>query len=67
MLGCDTPGQSLVVMLVAGLLAGGAGLAAGLGPVAVALLAGALALVGEVGAHVVRGDPQWRAAVASLR
>jgi hypothetical protein len=67
MLGCDTPGQSLVVSLAAGLLAGGLGLSFGAGPVGVAALAGAFAVAGELGAHVVRGDEQWRAAVAGLR
>lgn len=67
MLGCDTPGQSLIVMLASGVLAGGLGLSLGFGPLAVAALAGTFALVGELGAHVVRSDEQWRAAVASVR
>lgn len=64
---CDTPEQSVVVGLLSGLAGGGLGLAAGLDAVAVAALAGTLALGGEVGAHVVRGDQQWRDAVATLR
>jgi hypothetical protein len=64
---CDTPEQSLVVSLLSGLAGGGVGLAAGLDAGGVAVLAGTLALVGEVGAHVVRGDQQWRDAVAALR
>jgi hypothetical protein len=64
---CDTPGQSVAVGLLSGLVGGGVGLAAGLDAVAVAALAGLLALGGEVGAHVVRGDEQWREAIAALR
>jgi hypothetical protein len=67
MLACDTPGQSLVVSLASGLLAGGFGLSVGFGPLAVAALAGAFAVAGELAAHAVRGDEQWRAAVASIR
>jgi len=67
MLACDTPGQSLVVSLASGLLAGGVGLSLGFDPVAVAALAGAFAVAGELAAHVVRGDEQWRAAVAAVR
>jgi len=66
MLGCDTPLQSVVVSLASGGIAGGLGLAADLGIASVALLAAACALAGEVGAHAVRGDDQWRAAVARL-
>lgn len=67
MLGCDTPLQSVAVSLISGGLAGGVGLAADLGLVPVALLAGGAALAGEVGAHTVRGDDGWRATVAWLR
>ena len=66
MLGCDTPLQSVVVSLASGGIAGGLGLVVDLGIVPVALLAAACALAGEVGAHAVRGDDQWRAAVARL-
>ena len=67
MLGCETPGQSAVVALGSGGFAGGVGLALGVEPLAVIALAATLAVCGEVTAHVLRGDDQWRAAVARVR
>ena len=66
MLGCDTSLQSVAVSLASGGVAGGLGLVADLGIVPVALLAAVCAFAGEVGAHAVRGDDQWRAVVARL-
>ncbi len=46
---CDRPARSLAVSLLAGATGGGTGLVAGLGLAQVALLAGGLALAGELG------------------
>jgi hypothetical protein len=67
MLGCETPGQSAAVALASGGVAGGAGLTLGVEPLAVVALAATLAVAGEVAAHAVRGDDQWRDAVARVR
>jgi hypothetical protein len=64
---CDTPGQSLVVGVAAGVAGGLAGAAAGLGTAGVVALAAGLALVGELGGHLLRGDEQFRAAVRQVR
>ena len=64
---CETPGQSAVVGVAAGLLAGGVGVASALEPAAVVALAAGLALVGEAAGHLLRGDPQFRAAVERVR
>jgi hypothetical protein len=53
---CDTPEQSAGIAVVSGLLGGGLGAAAGLDLLAVVLLAGGLALVGEFAGHAARGD-----------
>lgn len=63
---CDTPGQSAVVGVLAGGVGGIAGLAGDLGTPAVAALAGALAIVGELAAHGLRGDAQFRAAMRQV-
>jgi hypothetical protein len=54
---CDTPGQSVAAALLGGLLGGWLALA----------LAGALGGAGDLLAHVVRGDAQFRAAVLQVR
>jgi hypothetical protein len=54
---CERSGQSAVVGVLSGLAGGGVGLAAGLGPVGVAALAGGLALAGELLGHAVAGVP----------
>lgn len=53
---CDSPGQSLVVGLGAGFAGGLTGIALGLDAVGVVVLAGGLALLGEVAGHAIRGD-----------
>jgi hypothetical protein len=67
MLGCDTPVQSAVVALASGGLAGAAGVTLGAELFVVVALAATLAVGGEVTAHAVRGDDQWRDAVARVR
>ncbi|WP_136716881.1 hypothetical protein [Halorientalis salina] len=64
---CDTPLQSLLVATGGGIAGGFSGLALGLGPAGTALLAGALAGLGDVSAHLVRGDEQFRAALGHVR
>ena len=64
---CETPGQSAVVGVATGLLAGGVGVASTLEPAAVVALAAGLALVGETAGHLLRGDRQFRAAVERVR
>ena len=64
---CDTPGQSAVAAAVGGLLGGGLAVTFGLGVTAAVLLAGFLAGGGDILAHVVRGDAQFRAAVTRVR
>lgn len=63
---CDTPEQSVVVGVVAGLLGGAVGVVPGWGPIGVALAAGVLAVIGDLGAHAVRGDEQFRKALEQL-
>ncbi len=58
---CETPRQSLAVGLVAGLLAGGAGLLTGR-LVAVLVTALLVGVGGELAAHEYVGDDQYRAA-----
>jgi hypothetical protein len=60
---CDTPGQSAIVGVLAGLAGGLAGIALGLETAGVVAVAAALALAGDLGAHLLRGDDQFRAAV----
>jgi hypothetical protein len=53
--------------LVAGLLGGTLGLLAGLSVPLTLLLAGGLAVMGDLLIHVFRGDPQFRRATARIR
>jgi hypothetical protein len=64
---CDTPGQSVVAAVSGGLAGGLAGTALGLDVLGVALLAGLLGGVADLGVHVVRGDAQFRSALDRLR
>lgn len=61
--GCETPEQSLAAGVLGGLTAGLAGLALGLGPVGVVLVAVVIAATLDLGAHLVRRDPQFEAAL----
>jgi len=63
---CETPGQSVVVAVAAGLVGGAAALVGGLDAVGAAAIAGVVALVGELAGHLLRRDAQFEA-VASLR
>lgn len=63
---CATPGQSVVVGLLAGVIGGLAGVAIGLEGAGVVALAAALAIGGELLAHAVRGDDQFRAAIRQV-
>ena len=63
---CDTPGQSAIVGVLAGLVGGLAGLALGLETAGVVAVAAALAFAGDLGAHLLRGDDQFRAAVRQV-
>ena len=63
---CDTPGQSAIVGVLAGLAGGLVGIALGLEPAGVVAVAAALALAGDLGAHLLRGDDQFRAAVRQV-
>ena len=64
---CDTPGQSVAAAVVGGLLGTALALAAGLDLAAGVVLAGLLGGFADLTAHIVRGDDQFRAAVARLR
>jgi len=64
---CDCPGQSVVAAVGAGLVGGAAGVAFGLSITGVALLAGVLGGLGDVGFHLVRRDEQFRSALARVR
>ncbi|WP_299266676.1 hypothetical protein [Halorientalis sp.] len=64
---CDTPGQSVAAAVVGGLLGTALALAAGLNLAAGVVLAGLLGGFADLAAHIVRGDDQFRAAVARLR
>jgi hypothetical protein len=64
---CDTPRQSAVAAVAGGLLGGPPRVALGLDAVGVAVLAGLLGGLTDLGAHVVRGDAQFRAALAQVR
>ena len=64
---CDTPGQSAVVGVAAGTVGGVLGIVFGIdlwGVVAVACL---LAIAGDLGAHAVRGDDPFQAALRAVR
>ena len=63
---CDTPGQSAIVGVLAGLAGGLVGIALGLETAGVVAVAAALALAGDLGAHLLRGDDQFRAAVRQV-
>ncbi len=62
---CETPRQSVAVGVVAGLVAGGAGLFTG-SLVVVILTALVAAVGGELAAHEYVGDDQYRAAKRRL-
>ena len=64
---CDSPAQSAVAAVLGGLLGGTLALAFGLSLPTTLLLAGLLGGCGDLLAHVVRGDPQFRAAVTRVR
>ncbi len=64
---CDCPGQSVAAAVGGGLLGGAVGVAFGLGITGVALLAGILGGLGDVGFHLIRRDDQFRAALARVR
>lgn len=53
---CDTPERMAIIGAGSGLMGGGVGLAAGFDVVGVVVLAGALAIAGEVAGHAVDGD-----------
>lgn len=53
--------------MVGGLVGGLAGVTLGFGIVGVAVLAGALGGLGDIGVHVIRNDEQFREAVAEVR
>jgi LytS/YehU family sensor histidine kinase len=63
---CDTPGQSAIVGVLAGLAGGLAGVSLGLETAGVVAVAAVLALTGDVGAHLLRGDDQFQAAVRQV-
>jgi hypothetical protein len=64
---CDTPGQSVAAAVVGGLLGTVIALAVGFDLAAGVVLAGLLGGLADLAAHVVRGDDQFRAAIAQLR
>ncbi|RXK50456.1 hypothetical protein [Halorientalis pallida] len=64
---CDTPGQSVAAAVVGGLLGTALALATGLDLAAGVVLAGMLGGLADLVAHAVRGDDQFRAALAQLR
>lgn len=64
---CDTPEQSAAVGVAAGVIGGVAGLWVGLGTQGVVAVAGGLALAGDLGVHVLRGDEQFVAAGEHIR
>ncbi|MFP4174662.1 MAG: hypothetical protein ACLFSW_02645 [Halobacteriales archaeon] len=67
MLFCDTPGQSAVAAVAGGLIGGAVGATLGFGIVGVAVLAGVLGGAGDVAAHLIRRDEQFREAVSRVR
>ena len=64
---CETPWQSVGAAVAGGVGGGLAGVALGLDPPSVVALAGALGGLGDIGAHVVRRDPQFVAALREAR
>lgn len=64
---CDCPGQSVAAAVAAGLVGGAVGVAFGLSLTGVALLAGILGGLGDLGFHFVRRDEQFREALSSIR
>ena len=64
---CDSPLQSGITAVVGGIVGGVLGVTLGFGVVGVAVLAGLLGGLGDVGVHVVRKDEQFRKAVARFR
>lgn len=64
---CDTPAQSAVAAVLGGLLGGVLALALGLDLLPALVLAGVLGGLADLFAHVVRGDDQFRAALAEIR
>jgi len=63
---CETPEQSVVAAVVGGLVGGLVGVSLGFGVAGVAVLAGALGGVGDIAAHALVRDEQFREAVARL-
>lgn len=57
----------MVAAMGAGLLGGAVGLALGIDLLAVGAIAGLLAALGDIGAHVIRRDEQFRAALGQVR
>jgi hypothetical protein len=64
---CETPGQSAVAALAGGFLGGAVGVSLGFGVIGVAALGGVLGGAGDVAAHLIRRDEQFREAVSQVR
>lgn len=64
---CETPGQSVAIGVFSGVIGGVLGLLLGFGLGSVVAVACLLAVVGDIGAHAVRRDAQFREAIAQLR
>ena len=63
---CESPRQSLLAALVGGLLGTVFAGLLGLGVPETLVLAGGLGGLGDLGAHFLRRDPQFEAALAQL-
>lgn len=64
---CDRPRQSVLSAVGGGVLGGGAGLALGVEPVLAVALAGGIGGALDVGAHLLVRDPQFEAALETVR
>lgn len=64
---CETPWQSVAAAVAGGVVGGTTGVALGLDPTGVVVLAGLLGGGSDLGAHLVRRDPQFVAAVEAVR
>jgi hypothetical protein len=64
---CETPGQSVLVAVAAGLLGGATALLGGLDAVGAAGVAALVALLGELAGHLLGRDAQFEAALSALR
>lgn len=64
---CETPWQSVVAAVGGGLIGGLVALLFGLAFIETLVLAGLLGGLGDLGAHLLRRDPQFEAAVARVR